>query len=263
MPPGTTTLPLRIALLGAESTGKSTLAVDLAQWLCARGVPAVAVPEYLRAWCDTHGRTPQPHEQPAIAHEQARRVLTAANGAVPDGPRTPAPQVVIADTTPLMTAIYSDMLFDDRSLYPFALDHQRHYQATLVAGLDVPWVADGLQRDGPHVRDRVDGLIRQHLEAAQVRYQVVYGLADERLASALAALAPVLTPLLTPALARVAPPCGSPDATRLIANYSIPSRVKPSFSLTPSGSAAPDGAWYWVCERCGDADCEHRSRRRQ
>jgi hypothetical protein len=31
----------------------------------------------------------------------------------------------VADTTPLMTAIYSDMLFDDTSLYPFALEHQR------------------------------------------------------------------------------------------------------------------------------------------
>jgi hypothetical protein len=31
----------------------------------------------------------------------------------------------VADTTPLMIAIYSDMLFDDKSLYDFALQHQR------------------------------------------------------------------------------------------------------------------------------------------
>jgi nicotinamide riboside kinase len=84
-----------------------------------------------------------------LPQEQARRVLTALDA-----------DVVIADTTPLMTAVYSHLLFDDESLYDFALAHQRIYDATLVTGLDLPWVADGLQRDGPKVREPVDALLR-------------------------------------------------------------------------------------------------------
>ncbi|QHI97304.1 AAA family ATPase [Xylophilus rhododendri] len=200
--------PLAIALLGAESTGKSTLAVALAERLRAAGRRVVLVPEVLRQWCEHEGRVPRPDEQSGIAQEQARRV-TAVDDA----------DIVIADTTPLMTAIYSDKLFADRSLHPFALEHQRLYAATLLTGLDLPWVADGLQRDGPHVRAPIDAMLRAALAEAGIGYRVIYGSGDARLASALQALEPVL-----PGIAR----------------------------LPPGATAA------WTCLNCDDAACEHR-----
>ncbi len=168
---------MKVALLGAESTGKTALAAGMAGHWAAQGLAVHAVGEYLREWCDREGRTPHPHEQPGIAQEQARRALQALPG-----------HWVVADTTPLMTAIYSDMLFDDRSLYDFALEHQRHYDLTLVTGLDLPWVADGLQRDGPHVREPVDALLRAALGRAGLPYRVVYGHGTQRLDNALFAI---------------------------------------------------------------------------
>src|SRR3989338_7643191 len=87
-----------IAIVGAESTGKTTLAAGLTQALQAEGVSAVMVPEFLREFCDEHGRTPFPHEQLAIAREQTRRIVQSAQQHA----------VVVADTTALMTAVYSD-----------------------------------------------------------------------------------------------------------------------------------------------------------
>jgi hypothetical protein len=52
-------------------------------------------------------------------------------------------------------------------------------------GLDMPWIADGLQRDGPHVRDDVDRLIRQALQTAGIAAPTMYGLGDVRLQAAL------------------------------------------------------------------------------
>lgn len=156
--------PLRVAVLGAESTGKTALTLALAEALRERGVRAAVVPEYLREWCDAAARTPAPHEQQAIAREQARRVLAVRDA-----------DLVLADTTPLMTAIYSELLFADCSLHPFALAHQRHYDLTLLTGLDLPWVPDGLQRDGAHVREPVDALVRHALREAAVPWHVVYG----------------------------------------------------------------------------------------
>lgn len=49
-----------IALVGAESTGKTTLARELARVLAGRGVDAVMVPEALRDFCLQHDRTPLP-----------------------------------------------------------------------------------------------------------------------------------------------------------------------------------------------------------
>lgn len=207
--------PLRIALLGAESTGKTRLASALAEAFTHRGRTAAVVPEVLREWCDRAGRTPQAHEQSAIAQAQARRVLEQGHV-----------DVVLADTTPLMTAIYSHLLFGDETLYDFALAHQRLYDATLVTGLDLPWVADGLQRDGPQVREPVDALLRSALARAGVTWQVIYGRGSRRLDNAL-------------------------NAINSIADNDLLTMGKGRKDSNP----AP---WHWSCDSCSDPGCEHR-----
>ena len=169
---------MKIALLGAESTGKTRLAGDLADRLRAQGKSVAVVAEGLREWCERQGRQPRPEEQLPIASEQERRVDEAAHTS----------DVVIADTTALMVAIYAGMLFEDGELYRFALERQRRYHLTLVTGLDLPWVSDGLQREGPQVREQVDALVRKGLADAGVAYRVVYGQGQDRLANALAAV---------------------------------------------------------------------------
>ncbi|AMO21913.1 hypothetical protein GCM10027034_21660 [Ramlibacter solisilvae] len=169
---------MKIALLGAESTGKSTLAVELAAHFNGLGRRAVAVPEALPAWSERQQRAPRPEEQMAIAQEQERRVDEAVGTA----------EVVIADTTALMVAIYGAMLVEDGGLYGFALERLRTYEHCLLTGLDLPWTGDGLQRDGPQVREPVDALVRAALLTAQVPYRVVYGHGGERLRNALLAI---------------------------------------------------------------------------
>ena len=104
-----------IAIVGAESCGKSTLARTLTARLRADGLEAVCVDEYLREFCEQHGRTPRPDEQAAIAAEQGRRIEAARRS------RLLPVDVVVADTTALMTAVYSEMIFGDRSLHEDAL----------------------------------------------------------------------------------------------------------------------------------------------
>ncbi|WP_233253824.1 AAA family ATPase [Limnohabitans sp. 2KL-1] len=206
----------RIAILGAESTGKSWLAQALSSVIQMRGHAVCTVDEVLRNWCEREGRTPQPHEQMGIAIAQARAVSQAPAG------------WVIADTTPIMTAVYSHMLFEDDSLYPMALEHQALYDNTLVTGLDLPWVADGLQRDGPHVRGPVDTLVRQTLERAGISYRVVYGQGHQRLNNALLALG-------LP---------GEDPAARAL-------REQSQFAIN-------QGRTVWQCNECSDPDCEHK-----
>ena len=196
--------PLKLAILGAECTGKSSLVAALQAHWQARGTKVQVVHEVLRQWCDQHGRTPLAHEQKAIAQAQADLTEHEAD-------------YLIADTSPLMTAIYSDVLFQDPSLYPFALSHQRIYQHTLVAGMDLPWQADGIQRDGPDMRRRVDERLRDVLQREGLAFNVVYGTGPARLASALAVL-------------------------------------EPGASTVPQAR----GSWRWLCDKCSDADCEHR-----
>ncbi len=167
-----------VAILGAESTGKTTLAQQLTQRLQARGLRTAVVAEYLREFCDRAGRTPRPDEQAGIADEQWRRIEAAQRAA----------DVVIADTTPLMTAVYSDYVFGDTGLYDAALARQRRCTHTLLTGLDLPWQPDGLQRDGPQVRGPIDALIRGALQHAALPFAVIYGEGEARTDAALAAM---------------------------------------------------------------------------
>jgi nicotinamide riboside kinase len=220
--------PLCVAIVGAESTGKSALARGLADALADEfGLGSLVVDEWLRDWCDQHGRTPRAEEQMAIAREHARRIDEAAV--------RPGVDVLLCDTTPLMVAVYSDLLFDDRSLEPVARDCQRRMDATLLTSLDLPWVADGHQRDGPHVRAPVDARVRARLADWGTPWSLVSGSGPARVASALDALRPLL---------------------RERARGQRPSGL---FGRLQDSLAGPPGP-RWVCERCDDPACEHSMR---
>lgn len=200
-----------IALLGAESTGKTVLAGALAEALATPARRVAVVPEYLREFCDRHGRTPRRDEQVHIAAEQTRRIEAAAQ----------AHDIVVADTTAVMIAVYSDHVFGDTSLYASALATHAGYDLTLLTALDLPWQADGLQRDGPHVREPVDAAVRNALMRANLAYSVVSGSGDVRPDSALACVQRAL-----------APPPPENDSNK---------------------------RWQWHCERCGDTACERHA----
>jgi nicotinamide riboside kinase len=96
--------------------------------------------------------------------------------------------VLIADTTPLMTAVYSDIYFADASLYASAALFQQQFSLTLVAATDLPWIADGLQRDGTAMQARVQARLRQALVQTGLAFHEVTGLGQARLSSALSAI---------------------------------------------------------------------------
>jgi nicotinamide riboside kinase len=176
-------MSLCVAIVGAESTGKSTLAIELAEQLRQQHPLRVAcVPEMLRGWCDRVGRTPLAHEQAAIARAQQAAIDDAAA----------SHDVVVCDTTALMTAVYSQFIFADASLQARAVDLQRRMVITLLTANDLPWEPDGLQRDGPHVREPVRALLLQMLRDHQLPFAEVSGVGAARVQCALSVVAPLL-----------------------------------------------------------------------
>jgi nicotinamide riboside kinase len=229
---------LKIALLGAESTGKTQLAHSLAAHLREAGAQAAAVDEVLREWCEQKGRTPQPQEQHEIALKQRLRIEQTARDLAAAAKLDQA-CYVIADTTPLMTTIYSEFIFQDSSLTPAALTYQRSFHLTLLTGLDMPWQADGIQRDGAHVRAPVDSLLRERLQNSQIAFEVIYGLDEQRLQAAIKALIkPVGTINTIANRATNTPAITLKDSENTSKNTPIP--------------------WGWTCDKCSDAACEHQ-----
>lgn len=208
-------MALTVTLLGGESSGKTTLAQALQPALQAQGIACTLVTEQLRTWCEQHGRAPQAHEQTERARAQRLAIASAEQDATSP--------VVLADTTALVIAAYSELYFEDRSLWPDAIEQQRAYGLTLLMGLDLPWVSDGLFRDGPALRAATDAVLRRELQAAGIPFQTLYGPLQLRLQQALRAIGTAL-----------------------------------KRALSPEDPAWAQGRRPWNCEKCSDPDCEHR-----
>ena len=223
---------LRIAIVGAESTGKTALAAALAPRLAGlSGLRCTWVGEWLRDWCDRQGRTPRIDEQAAIAAEQQQRIDDAAA----------RHDVVVCDTTPLMTAVYSAQVFNDHRLDERAVAWQRGCALTLLTALDLPWQADGLQRDGPQVRGPVDSRIRALLIQHGLPWALVSGQGAARVDAAVDALAPLLR-----AHAQALGTAGATGARGLFSRL----------AEREAGAAART----WVCADCDLPECEHALR---
>jgi len=156
----------RVAILGGESTGKSTLAAAV-----AAHYKTIWVPEYLRDFVETHQRTPRADEQYGIALKQVERETTMLPQAT---------GLLFCDTTPRMTAMYSKYYFGaiDRELE--ALMQTQDYDFTIVTAPTNPWSGDGLMRDGDAVRQAVHKLVVEHLQTTGIPFLLADGNEEER-----------------------------------------------------------------------------------
>lgn len=152
------TAPSLICIIGAECTGKTTLARALAEQF-----DCLWVAEYLREFCGAQGRTPTRVEQRHILETQHAHERAAQRQA-----KQRAKPFVFCDTAPLLTAIYSDFIFGDASLYARARALHSRYALTLLLAPNIAWVADGLQRDGAQVRLPVTHLLERELSSLGV-----------------------------------------------------------------------------------------------
>ncbi|MDR3371283.1 ATP-binding protein [Rhodoferax sp.] len=169
--------PRLICVIGAECTGKTSLVHELAAELGAS-----AVPEVLRDWCSAHGRTPRVHEQAALMQAQIHKENQAIAQVKPG-----YSAIVLCDTAPLLTALYSMHYFADSSLLAPAQAHHRRYALTLWLQPDLPWVADGLQRDGQAAQAAVHAMLAQQL-ALQSNVVRIVGCGPARLQAARSAV---------------------------------------------------------------------------
>lgn len=157
------TAPLRIAVYGPESTGKTMLSEKLAAHFHA---PLVA--EYAREFWDAQGGI-ELGDIEGIAREQWRREDAAA---------TPAGRLVICDTDALTTVLWSDLLYGTTpdAVRRGAEQRCRQYALYLLLDIDVPFAPDA-QRCFPDPDDREKGmrLWRGALERRHLPYELIRG----------------------------------------------------------------------------------------
>jgi HTH-type transcriptional repressor of NAD biosynthesis genes len=166
---------LRVCLLGAESTGKTTLAAELA---AAYGT--LWVPEYGRVYTDV-GR---PRDAPWRSEEFEH--IARVQCWYEDFLAGFADRVLVCDTDAFTTALFHEAYLGEpaRGFEDLAA---RVYGLYIICGLDVPWKRNGL-REFEAVRRRHHAAYVEHARASGSPWLLVKGPPEARLAAAQAAV---------------------------------------------------------------------------
>lgn len=165
---------IKIAFYGPESTGKTTLAKQLAAEFETLWVPEFAR-EYLQQKWNATRQNCQPEDIIPIANGQ----IQLENEAL-----AKAKNILFCDTNLLVTKVFSDIYygFCDPILVNAAQNH--NYDLFFLTDIDVPWEKDDL-RDKPNNRKETFAVFEQALKDNKKPYIILSGNKEERLNKAI------------------------------------------------------------------------------
>lgn len=143
---------VNVAILGAESTGKTTLCQDLAVHLNCKWVAEFMRPYLQQKWDNEH-KTCEWEDLLPIARGQIALENSLAQQSA---------DYLFCDTSLFELMVYANWYYGKcpAAITEAALAH--HYDLILLTEVDVPWVADDL-RDAPHEREQITASFAEEL----------------------------------------------------------------------------------------------------
>lgn len=168
---------IKIAITGPESTGKSRLATELAEYY-----HTVYVPEYARGYINQLYRPYNQGDILEIAKGQIRYekvYLKKAN------------KILFCDTELIVTKIWSEVKYGNCDPWILQKIIDNRYDLFLLCNIDLPWEADP-QREHPHMREKLFSLYHDELTRRGFPFKVVSGLEQQRLMNAIGFVESVL-----------------------------------------------------------------------
>jgi NadR type nicotinamide-nucleotide adenylyltransferase len=167
----------RIALVGAESTGKSTLAAFLAGRCGTRFMPEVG----REVWEARQGKL-EPADYIAIAERHR---------AEEDALLEHCHRYLFVDTNALTTLLlgfcYGHLREAPPALLGYAQECARRYAAHFLCGDEIPFHQDGW-RDDAAWRSRIQGMVRYDLQVRGIGYIELHGTLEQRAVQLLSCL---------------------------------------------------------------------------
>ncbi|MDA6071205.1 DUF4301 family protein [Flavobacterium sp. AC] len=166
---------IKIALFGPESTGKTTLAKQLAEYYVTEWVPEFAR-DYLQEKWEENQHICVADDMMPIAYGQV---------ALENRKLASAKKYLFSDTNLMVTKVFSEMYygFCDPLLNEAALEHD--YDLFFLTDIDVPWEKDDI-RDTSDGRETVFSVFKQSLIDAKKPFITLSGNKESRLAKATA-----------------------------------------------------------------------------
>jgi len=160
---------IRISVTGPESTGKSWLAMRLAEHYHTRWVP-----EYARKYLIEINRQYTYEDILVIAKKQFREENQAAAYT----------NMLFCDTDFCVTSIWCTVKYGKCHKWISTKLEENHYNLYLLCDIDLPWQYDPL-REHPEMRSELFRMYHNLLETHQFNYRTVSGTGELRLQNAL------------------------------------------------------------------------------
>ena len=161
---------IKVAITGPESTGKSTLAAQL-----ATHYQTVWVPEFARSYIAELPQRYTPQDIEQIAHGQ----LAALQHASPA-----ANKILFADTDLLVIKIWFTHAFGYCPDWILEALEKQNFELYLLLNVDLPWQADE-QREHPHLRQFFYDWYKRELAQYGFPFAEISGSQEERFQNAL------------------------------------------------------------------------------
>ena len=165
---------LRITTYGPESTGKTTLARELAAHFNTTWIVEFAR-DFLIEILDKEGR---------ICEEKDLLPIAIGQVAIENEALKRANKYLFCDTNALVTKVYSDIYYDQCSPELLEAADKHHYDLYFLTDKDIPWEDDGL-RDSAEYRDTAFEIFKKNLIAFNKPYIQISGNREERLEKAI------------------------------------------------------------------------------
>jgi NadR type nicotinamide-nucleotide adenylyltransferase len=163
----------KIAVVGPESTGKSTMSAYL-----AKHYNTVWVPEYAREYCEKLTEDPTWQDEINMFNGQ----LALEKELAPQANR-----LLICDTTFITVKIWSDEMFGQSPQEVLDELPKHTYDFYLLLNIDLPWQDDPL-RNFPLLREHFMQVWHKELDALNASYVVIKGTDDVRYQNAVNAI---------------------------------------------------------------------------
>jgi NadR type nicotinamide-nucleotide adenylyltransferase len=160
----------RVAIVGPECTGKTTLSKQLADYFKTEWVR-----EYARGYLNKMALPYQENDLLMIAQGQMR---------IEDEYAGSANQFLFCDTNLVVIKIWSMVKYSKCHSWIEEEMVKRKYHLHLLTYVDIPWEDDPL-REHPHQREMLFNLYEDELKRLEVPYVVIKGTPEERLAQAI------------------------------------------------------------------------------
>ena len=168
--PGNSTGVKKIAIIGPECTGKTTLASELAKYF-----KTIWIPEYARDYIESLNRKYLYSDVEYIANVQRSQINS-------DYPL--AKDFVFFDTELIISKVWFNVVYQKEPNWLVDAIRNSNFDIYLLCNTDIPWFSDKVRENGGENREKLFDVYLKEINAFEFPYEIISGINETRINTA-------------------------------------------------------------------------------